>query len=104
MEVSLRMEACRRKHAYGSAIYLKKIITFDFFGFHRMVNRGFIICFIIFCWIIYLSEDGSIQTGACVLEHADTSLPMEWCDQKGEGHEYGSMQTGAISFEKNYNI
>ena len=25
---------------------------------------------------------------------------MEWCDQKGEGHEYGSMQTGAIIFEK----
>jgi len=38
-------------------------------------------------------------TGACILEHADRSMPMEGCDQKGEGHEYGSMQTGATYFE-----
>ena len=39
-------------------------------------------------------------TGACVLEHADRSMPTEQCNQKGEGHEYGSMQTGAIYFQK----
>ncbi len=49
-----------------------------------------------------MSKDGSMRTGACVLEHADRSMPTEWCDQKGEGHEYGSMQTGAIYFEKIY--
>ncbi len=46
-----------------------------------------------------------MRTGACVLEHADRSMRTEWRDQKGEGHEYGSMQTGAIIFEKkNYDI
>jgi len=45
-----------------------------------------------------------MQTGACILKHADRSMPTEWCDQKGEGHEYGSMQTGAIYFEKNFDI
>ena len=34
------------------------------------------------------------------MEHADRSILMEWYDQKGEGHEYGSMQTGAIYFEQ----
>ncbi len=43
-------------------------------------------------------------TGACVLEHADRSIPKEWCDQKGEGHEYGNMETGAIYIEKNHDI
>ena len=41
-----------------------------------------------------------MRTGACVLEHADRSVPMEQYDKKGEGHEYVSMQTGAIYFEK----
>ncbi len=41
-----------------------------------------------------------MQTGACVLDHAGRSMPTELCDQKGEGHEYGSMQTGAIYFQK----
>ena len=45
-----------------------------------------------------------MRTGACVLEHADRSMPTERYDQKGEGHEYGRMQTGAIYFEKNYEI
>ena len=45
-----------------------------------------------------------MRTKACVLEHADRSMLTERCDQKGEGHEYGSMQTGAIYFEKNYDI
>ena len=45
-----------------------------------------------------------MQMGACVLEHADRSMPTEEYDQKGEVHEYGSMQTGVIYFEKNYNI
>ncbi len=64
------------------------------------MNMGLIICFIIWYWIIYLSMDGSMRTGACVLEHADRSVPTGQCDQKGEGHEYGSMQTGTIYFEK----
>ena len=53
---------------------------------------------------IYLSKDDSMRSGACILEHADRSVPMEWYNQKGEGHEYGSMQTGAIYIEKNYDI
>ena len=48
-----------------------------------------------------MSQDGSMLTGACVLEHADRIIPAEWCDQEDEGHEYGSMQTRAIYFEKN---
>ncbi len=53
---------------------------------------------------MYLSKDGSMWMGACILDHADRSMPTKRCDQKGEGHEYGSMQTGAIYFEKNYDI
>ncbi len=34
-------------------------------------------------------------TGAC---------RRKGCNKKGDGHEYGSMQTGAIIFEKNYDI
>ncbi len=49
-----------------------------------------------------MSKDGSMQTGACILEHADRSMPTERCDKKGEGHEYGSMQTGAIYIKKIY--
>ena len=45
-----------------------------------------------------------MQMGACVLEHADRSMPTEEYDQKAEAHEYGSIQTGAIYFEKNYDI
>ncbi len=45
-----------------------------------------------------------MQMGACVLEHADRSMPTERYNQKGEGHEYGSLPTGAIYFEKNYDI
>ena len=51
-----------------------------------------------------MSTDGSMLTGACVLEHADRSVSTEWCDQKGDGHEYGSMQTRAIIFEKKIDI
>ncbi len=40
-------------------------------------------------------------TGASVLVHSDRSVLTEQCKKKGEGHEYGSMQTGAISFLKN---
>ncbi len=72
----------------------------DFFNLHGMVNRGLIIFFIICYWIIYLSKDGSMRTGACILEHADRSVPTKRCDKKGEGHEYGSMQTGAIYFQQ----
>ncbi len=42
-----------------------------------------------------------MRTGACILEHADRRVPTKWCHHKGEGHEYGSMQTRAIYFEKN---
>ncbi len=38
------------------------------------------------------------------LEHADRNMPPEWCDQKGVGHDNGSMQTGAIYFEKKNDI
>ncbi len=69
-----------------------------------MVNRGLTICFIVCLQIIHLFKNGSMPNGACVLEHADRSMPTEQCDQKGEGHSYGSMQTGAICFEKNHDI
>ena len=45
-----------------------------------------------------------MQAGACVLEHANRSVLTERYDQKGEGHEYGRMQTGAIYIEKNHDI
>ena len=52
--------------------------------------------------MIYLSEDGSMRTGACVFEHDDRSMPTEWCDHKSEGHEYQSMQTGGMYLEIYY--
>ena len=45
-----------------------------------------------------------MRMGACILEHADSSMLTERYDQKGQGHEYGSMQTGAIYIEKYYEI
>ena len=65
-----------------------------------MVNRRLIICLIICYWIIYLSKDSSMLTEACILEHADRSGPIKRCNQKGVGHEYGSIQTGAIYFRQ----
>ena len=47
-----------------------------------------------------MSEDGSMRTGACILEHADRRVTTKRCDQKGEEHEYGSMQTGSIHFQQ----
>ncbi len=83
--------ACRREHAYGSmqteAIYYQKMMTFNFFNLHGMVNKGLFICFIIFLWIIYYSKGGSVQTGACRQEHAHMSMPTGWCDQKSEGEK-----------------
>ena len=48
-----------------------------------------------------MSKDGSMQTGACILEHAVRSVPTKRWDYKGEGHEYGKIQTGAIYFQQN---
>ena len=41
-----------------------------------------------------------MRMGACILEHADRGVRTKRCDQKGEGHEYGIMQTGAIYFQR----
>ena len=51
-----------------------------------------------------MSKDGSRQTEACILEHDDRSVPMERYGQKGEEHEYGTMQTGGIYIKKKYDI
>ncbi len=93
------MRACRLEQSI-----LNNYMSFFFFKLHGMVNRGLNICSIICYWIIYLSKDGSMRTGACILENADRSVPTEQNNQKGEGHEYGSMQTGEIHIEKNHDI